>query len=81
MLKFWIDAAVLGIEAQQVMWLRAMRIAGGGKRGHREARLMVSEKVAATVQAAGAVATGAHPEKVVQSIRSKVRANKRRLSR
>ncbi|MGZ9059760.1 MAG: hypothetical protein ACXW14_11025, partial [Burkholderiaceae bacterium] len=38
---------MLAIESQQVICLRTIKIAAGGKKAHREARPMVSEKVAA----------------------------------
>ncbi|MCK9553041.1 hypothetical protein [Aquamicrobium sp.] len=79
--RLWFNMAMLGIEAQQVIWLRTMKLVMGGKRGEREARRMVSEKVAAAGQASVQIARGASPDKVVKGYRKKVRANARRLSR
>ncbi|MEO3387779.1 hypothetical protein [Mesorhizobium sp. CAU 1741] len=79
--KLWFDMAMLGMEAQQVFWLRTMKIAKGGKLGEREARLMVSEKVMAAGETAQSLALGASPGSVVKAYRKKVRANARRLSR
>jgi hypothetical protein len=81
MLKIWNDMFMLGIEAQQVIWLRSVQIAGGGKAGKREARLMVSEKLAAAGEAALSLAAGKSVDIVVDGYRRKVRANRRRLSR
>lgn len=78
---FWFDMAMLGIEAWQVMWLRTMKLATGGKRGEREARRMVSEKLVAAVQLSTEIASGASPEAMARLYRRKVRANLRRLSR
>ena len=33
---------MLAIQSQQVIWLRTMKLAVGGPRAHREARLMVT---------------------------------------
>ena len=55
MLNPWLalsfQAARLGWEAQNVMALRLMRLAGGGTAGQSEAHLMVTEKVAALTEA------------------------------
>lgn len=79
--KLWFNMAMLGIEAQQVIWLRTMKLAMGGKAGEREARRMLSEKVIAAGQASTQIALGASPEKVVKGYRKKVRDNARRLTR
>jgi hypothetical protein len=68
-------------EAQVVMSLRAMRLARGGALAQAEATRMVTEKSAALVDAAMTVATGGSAEKVVRGYRTRVRANKRRLTR
>ena len=61
--------------------LRTIKLARGGKRAHKEARLMVAEKVAADLQESGRLFMGARPSSVVKRVRKKVRANARRLSR
>ena len=68
-------------EAQVVMSLRAMRLARGGALAQAEANRMVTEKSAALVDAAMTVATGGSAEKVGRGYRTRVRANKRRLTR
>ena len=83
------DAARLGFEAQQVIALRLVRLAGGGASAKAEAGRMVSEKatalVAAQIGAATDLAQGRKPEAVVKKAmgiyRKRVGANKRRLSR
>jgi hypothetical protein len=85
MMKAWMDfafdSALLCAEAQQVMGLRLMKLVGGGVPAEREALRMVAEKSIAFAEAAGSLASGASPERVVRRYRSIVRANKRRLSR
>jgi hypothetical protein len=79
----------LGFEAQTVMALRMMRLAGGGAAAQREAVRMVSEKGAAAVEAgltAGLAAASGKKQaavgrKVVSGYRKRVQANRRRLSR
>ena len=81
MLQTWFDLTMLAIESQQVIRLRTIKLARGGKRAHKEARLMVVEKVAAALQESGRLFMGARPSSVVKRVRKKVRANARRLSR
>ena len=81
MLQTWFDLTMLPMESQQVICLRTIKLARGGKRAHKEARLMVAEKVAATMQESGRLLMGARPSSVVKRVRKKVRANARRLSR
>lgn len=91
------QAARLGFEAQSVVALRMMRLAAGGAGGQAEAQRMVTEKVAALVEAQAAVATTAIEsgtshrrqksashragKKVIGVYKKRVRANRRRLSR
>lgn len=85
MLEAWMRLAFTSAlalqEAQTVMVLRTLRLARGGALAQAEMSRMVTEKGAAFVEAAMTVATGGSPEKVVRGYRSRVRANKRRLSR
>ncbi len=81
------QSAMLALEAQQVIALRLAKMALGGPAARREAELMVSEKLKATVQSgqmlAAAALTGtshAVGDKVVKMVRHKVRANRKRLS-
>lgn len=85
----WFEAGVFGFEALSVMTLRAMKHASGGDVSGREARRMVTEKVAAlgTAQlaAAGALA-GGRPlatavKRAAAPYRKRVRANRRRLTK
>jgi hypothetical protein len=85
MLKIWMDlafdSALLCAEAQEVMGLRLMKLAGGGVHAEREARRMVAEKSVAFTDAVVSLATGASIDKVVRRYRKIVRANKTRLTR
>ncbi|TPI21666.1 hypothetical protein FJW08_31575 [Mesorhizobium sp. B3-2-1] len=75
----WFDFYSSALEAQQVIWLRTLRIAGGGKLAGREAKQMVTEKVEAAALAGMLFATGS-AGKVAGVYRRKIRANKKRLS-
>ena len=75
-MKFSLNAARLGYEAQTVMSLRMLKLARGGKAAESEARRMVTEKGVAST-----LATGGSMKKVVRRVRSRVSQNKRRLSR
>jgi hypothetical protein len=79
----------LGLESQSVIALRMMRLAAGGAAAPAEARRMMTERVAAGIEAhavaASSVASG-HKNtvvagKVLRVMKKRVRANKRRLSR
>lgn len=87
-LKLSMDAFRLGAEANTVIALRMMKMAGGGAAAAAEAELMVSEKIAAAMQIPGQLAVGAlsgnvhaGPRKAIALYRRKVRANRRRLMR
>jgi hypothetical protein len=82
-------AIQLGIDAQNVMTLRMMRLASGGTRAQNEITRMVVEKGTTTaeaqVAAVGAAVAG-HKDHVIAGkalnvIRKRVGANRRRLSR
>ena len=85
---FSFQAAQLGWEAHSVMALRLMRLAGGGASGQFEARLMVTEKMAALIEAQTSATTvaikGGKGHEIAQNFlnvyRERVRGNKRRLS-
>ena len=72
---------MLAAESQQVICLRIIKIAAGGKRAHKEARLMVTAKLAAGFHEGWRVVTGASAQSVVKRYRKKVQANARRLSK
>ncbi|CAH1650160.1 conserved hypothetical protein [Chelatococcus asaccharovorans] len=75
------DVTLLSFEAQEVIALRMLRLAGGGPVAEAEVNRMVDEKVTAFVEVAATIATGGAAEHVVSKLRRKVRANGRRLRR
>ncbi len=87
--KAWLDAAIFAGEAQTVIAMRMMRLAGGGALANAEAQRMVTEKLAAfaAAQAAAgvALAAGKRPKvamtRAMTPIRKRMRANRRRLGR
>ena len=81
MFKFWYDTTMLALEAQRVVGLRMIKLAGGGKRARAEASRMVSEKFAASRAAAATLVRGGSGKAVLAQVRRKVRSNSRRLSR
>lgn len=86
-LRLSLNAFRLGAEANSVVALRMMKIAGGGAGAAKETQLMVSEKIQAAIEAQSQLAIGAMtgaaphvgPAKAVALYRRKVRANRRRL--
>jgi hypothetical protein len=80
-MKFSLDVARLGFEMQTVMALRMLKIARGGKAAEDEAQRMVAEKGFAFAEAATTLATGGSMNKAMRRVSSRVRSNKRRLSR
>jgi hypothetical protein len=80
MFAAWINAAMLAAEAQQVVWLRCLKISRGGVGADTEARLMVIEKIEAAALAGRQLLAGETADKVVKTYRRAVQANARRLS-
>ena len=84
MLNDWMKmtghAMMLGLESQQVICQRLMRIAAGGKGAGFETERMVTEKIAAFGEAAATLVAGGSPDKVLRRYRTHVRANNRRLA-
>jgi hypothetical protein len=75
------DAVLLGLESQRVMSLRLLKLARGGHAAHSEMSRMFTEKTTALVEAATTLARGGSPGTVIRRYRSRVRSNKRRLSK
>ncbi|MFB0614189.1 hypothetical protein [Aurantiacibacter poecillastricola] len=82
-----LDTTMLWIEASQVIWLRSLRIAAGGKLAEREAERMVREKLEASwdlgwkLLSSPSASPEASASRSVKHYRSKVRANQRRLGK
>jgi hypothetical protein len=81
MFKFWYQATMLSLEAQRVIALRMMKIAGGGPGAQAEASRMMTEKIAESMAVAATLLRGGTGEAVVAQVRRRVRSNSRRLSR
>jgi len=79
--KAWWDLGRLAAESQQVIWLRWLKLAAGGPQASAEARRMVAEKVIVAAQAGVGALTGDTSARTVKRYRTKVRANRRRLSK
>lgn len=80
------DIGLLAVESGEVMWLRTLKLARGGKPALDEFQLMVTEKVEATVQLQCRLLTGklgpskqAAARGALDHVRRKVRANRSRL--
>ncbi|MDT7949975.1 MAG: hypothetical protein RQ966_00570 [Acetobacteraceae bacterium] len=80
------NAAMLAMEAQQVIGLRMWKLALGGSAAETEMRQMVEEKLTATATATTLMTAAAlqgrsdGADDVVRMLRKKVRANRKRLS-
>ncbi|MFY9754507.1 MAG: hypothetical protein WAK37_01040 [Pseudolabrys sp.] len=83
------QTALLALEAQSVIALRCLRVAGGGALAQSETTRMITEKVQALGEAQTAAAIGAVSgrsgrqiaKKVAGVYKKRVRGNRRRLTR
>jgi hypothetical protein len=76
----WFAGAMLALESSEVVRLRMEKFASGGEDAEHEARLMVSEKVFAAMEAGMSWLTGATAASIVGRYREHVAANAKRLS-
>ena len=81
MYRSWLSLMMLAAESQQVILLRTLKLAAGGPKANKEANLMVREKFSAASSQGTRLLFGASSDSVIESYRSKVRANARRLSK
>ena len=83
--RLWLDTSLLMSDAWTVMMLRSWRLMSGGRPAVREAERMVSQKVEAGAELAGALAGGRvrSPEAAARTALSvygkRVRGNLKRL--
>jgi len=78
----WDSLTRLAVESSGVIALRMTKLMLGGKRAaRREARLMVSEKIDASVKATRSLIGGASAEEIIGQYRRRVAANARRLGK
>jgi len=75
------DALILAAEANRVIGLRIAKLMLGGRSAQREARLMVTEKMATAMEAGGRLMAGASGDDIVRLYRRRVASNAKRLSR
>jgi hypothetical protein len=80
MWKSWFELTMLSLEAQSVIGLRLMRLAGGGPLAQVEIEWMISEKIGAAIAATNALATGGSASAVIEIYRKAVRKNEHRLA-
>ena len=71
---------MLAFEAQKVVELRLVKLAWGGPAAQAEAHQMVSEKISASIEAAGSLMLGGSPDAVVARYREHVAENTKRLT-
>ena len=71
---------LLAAKASEVIALRMMKLMLGGRSARREANLMVSEKIKATIEATASLAAGATGDEIVHRYRRHVARNSKRLS-
>ena len=68
-------------EAQRVITLRLFKLSQGGPDAQKDAERMISEKVAASVEAGMTLAMGGSPGKVLRRYRTVMNANSKRLTK
>ena len=76
----WFAAAMLAMEAGEVIRLRLEKFARGEADAGEEAELMVNEKIVAALEATAKLMAGASAASIVDLYRDYVAANARRLS-
>jgi hypothetical protein len=76
----WFASAMLAFESCEVIRLRLTRLSLGDVAAEHEARLMMSEKFDAMLEATTSLMTGASAATVIGRYREHVAANARRLS-
>jgi hypothetical protein len=70
---------LLGIEANEVVSLRMMKITSGGPAAMIEIQLMIAEKMGAAAEASTSLICGQTPKAVVARFREHVANNRQRL--
>jgi len=72
---------MLAVEANGVIAQRMMKLMLGGRRARREAKLMVSEKIDAALDATARLMAGASGDEIVHRYRQRVAGNAKRLAK
>lgn len=81
MFAAWANLAMLALESQHVVALRLMKLAAGGPAAAGEMNLMTLEKMKALAHESGRMMLGDTHASMVKRYRTRVRANRPRLSR
>ena len=76
----WYSTAMLALEANHVIALRLSKMAFDGPMAHSEAKLMITEKIDAAVEASYSLLKNGDVSAVVARYRERVSANADRLS-
>ena len=76
----WYPALMLAVECNNVIDIRARKMANGGVNALEETRLMVSEKVDAAIEAGAMLMSGRKSADVIDFSRKSVAANMARLT-
>ena len=79
MFSAWHSSMMLAFEAGEVVTLRMMKVASGDGDAQAEARLMVTEKMGAGIEALTSLMGGGTPMAVIERYREHVAANAQRL--
>ena len=66
------EGALLGLDAQRLILLRMMKIAAGGAAASNEVARMITEKMAAAIEASATLASGGSGRQVVRRYRTRV---------
>jgi hypothetical protein len=75
----FIPLALLAIESSGVIAMRAMKLMVGDGAAMQEARLMVSEKLDAALEATASLIAGASGDQIINRYRQHVAVNAKRL--
>lgn len=75
----WFNASMLAVESGSVAYRRLLKVSAGECDFQSETQLMVSEKIAASMEAAFTLMTGGSVDTVIQRYREHVAANADRL--
>ncbi len=75
----WYDATMLAMQSSGVIFLRALKMAGGGPDAEDESHRMVSEKILANATAASVLMAGGSLQTVIAGYQAVVDANTARL--
>ena len=67
-MRLMFESSLLGLEAQRVIALRMMALAGGGSRAQAEAQRMITEKLFALIRGGSMLTAGKPPTSVARGL-------------